>query len=173
MSDQVVTSIPGIQWFKNKINDVKQFGTVHGISYVQISIINSFFLIFLISLKAMTLIFSGLHGISDTVDLPHFVWDVAAYFHIPLWIGMTLLFLPIVSKGMILVEKYSSKIIFHLINRLDLILWRKYGCESPVSARIWNVERKMRKLSLKSKRQILMLSLCLYGVFALHKLALI
>ena len=169
MSDQVVTSIPGIQWFKNKINDVKQFGTAHGISYVQISIINSFFLIFLISLKAMTLIFAGL----DAVDLPHYVYDVSGYLQIPLWIGMTLLFLPIVSKGMILVEKYSSKIIFHLINRLDLILWRKYGCESPVSARIWNVERKMQKLSLKSKRQILMLSLCLYGVFALHRLALI
>ena len=173
MSDQVVRSIPGVKWFQDKLKDVKVYGTKHNVPYVQISLINSFFLIFLGSLKVMTLLFVGLDTLSSKIVVPDYAYEIAGYIQIPLWGIMTVTLLPIVSKGMIRIEKMGSKLVFYAVNRIDLILWRKFGVESPVSNRIWNMEQRIRSVSIQSKRKIFILGLGLYGIYALNRLSLL
>ena len=166
---EVVRSIPGVSWFQNRVKSVNAYGTKHNVPHVQICLINSFFLIFLGSLKIQTLLFVGL----DSIDTPAHAYDLAGMLHIPIWITLTVILLPVVAKFMIRIEKVSSKLIFHLINRIDLILWRKFRIESPVSSRIWGFEQQIRAVSVQTKRKVFLLGLGLYGIYALNRLQLL
>ena len=121
----------------------------------------------------MTLLFVGLDTLSAKIVVPDYAYEVAGYLQIPLWGIMTVTLLPIVSKGMIRIEKKGSKLVFYAVNRIDLILWRKFGMESPVSNRIWNMEQRIRSVSIQSKRKIFILGLGLYGIYALNRLSLL
>lgn len=83
------------------------------------------------------------------------LWELSTFAVTAYMVIITLTILDKIILVFIYIHSYLNKLVFYLINRADMYIWKKTGRDSVFSNVLWRIQRKFMSRSKKQRRIIL------------------